>query len=308
MVCNYYHCILCSKCFRMLAGLSMHFRKLHAERYHQGEAERGGKKKRWDDGMLVRLAREKVRLKKLGVKFINQELHRSFPEYTMEAIKGQRNKERYAEPIAEEERRLENFGSQPNQTAVGLTKEKEKLQKIKECINLFILMGREIVQSEVIAFKRVLLDSTLERLFPAVRQGGRRMNNNKTMEDLETLPKMQMLFRDPKKLMGCILQNSLDVRQTVPASAKDYWTDLPSRESPEVPKYEDRHERLSCLMDPISKEEVALFLSRKASWAPGLDGWTWKAINHKTKELTALYNLSMYYRSVPARNGRHRTV
>ena len=114
--------------------------------------------------MLVRLAEKEVRLKKVGVKFINQELHRSFPEYTMEAIKAQRNKERYTDLIAEEERKLENFGSQPNQTAVGLTKEKEKLQKIKECINLFILMGREIVQSEVIAFKRVLLDYLGETL------------------------------------------------------------------------------------------------------------------------------------------------
>ena len=99
------------------------------------------------------------------------------------------------------------------------------------------------------------------------------------------------------------------MRQTVPASAKDYWTDLLSRESPEeVLEYEDRYERLSCLIDPISEEEVALFLSRKISGAPELDGWTLKAIKDKTKELTALYNLWMYYRSVLARVCESRTT
>ena len=77
--------------------------------------------------MLVRLAEKEVRLKKVGVKFIKQELHRSFPEYTMEAIKAQRNKERYTDLIAEEERKLENFGSQPDQTAVDSAKEKKEL-------------------------------------------------------------------------------------------------------------------------------------------------------------------------------------
>ena len=69
-----------------------------------------------------------------------------------------------------------------------------------------------------------------------------------------------MFFKDPKKLMNCILQDSLDIGQTIPDGAKEYWTDLLGRDSPEeAPDYEDRHDRISRLMDPITEEEVTRF-------------------------------------------------
>ena len=118
-----------------------------------------------------------------------------------------------------------------------------------------------------------------------------------------------MFFKDPKKLMNCILQDSLDIGQTIPDGAKEYWTDLLGRDSPEeVPDYEDRHDRISRLMDPITEEEVTRFLARKSKGAPGPDGLTWKAIKDKIKELTALFNLWLYFGAVPARVCEGRTT
>jgi len=100
--CTFRQCTPCGSAYSSLRGLSLHLRRSHEERYNQGEAEREVRKVRWDDGMLVRLAREEVRLKQQGVRHINQELQKCFPEYTIESIKGQRNKKiRYAQLLAE---------------------------------------------------------------------------------------------------------------------------------------------------------------------------------------------------------------
>jgi len=43
----------------ILGGLSLHLRRAHEERYHQGEAGREVKKLRWDNGMLIRLPKKR---------------------------------------------------------------------------------------------------------------------------------------------------------------------------------------------------------------------------------------------------------
>lgn len=100
--CNYHQCSLCRTAYATLAGISQHFRRKHSERYHQGEASRTTVKLRWTDGMMIRMAKEEAKLRKLGVRFVNQELQKLLPEYTIEQIKGVRNKKgRYTELLAD---------------------------------------------------------------------------------------------------------------------------------------------------------------------------------------------------------------
>jgi len=74
----------------------LHLRRAHKDRYHQREAKREVRKIRWDDGTLIRLAREDVRLKWHAVRYTNQELQKFFPEYTLESFKGQHKKASYS--------------------------------------------------------------------------------------------------------------------------------------------------------------------------------------------------------------------
>jgi len=110
--------------------------------------------------------------------------------------------------------------------------------------------------------------------------------------------------------MSGILQDSLEVKDSIPEGAEEFWTELLGRESPvDVPEYNDPHARLDGLMDPISEEEVVKYLSQKSSGAPGPDGLTWRMLKEdKVKELTSLFNLWLYLGSVPSRICERRTT
>jgi hypothetical protein len=64
--------------------------KKHAEVYHELNIPQPRVKARWDDEEYVLLAREEVRLARLGVKFMNKELRKVLPHCLLESIKGVR--------------------------------------------------------------------------------------------------------------------------------------------------------------------------------------------------------------------------
>jgi len=110
--------------------------------------------------------------------------------------------------------------------------------------------------------------------------------------------------------MSGILQDSLELKDSIPEGAEVFWTELLERESPvDVLEYNDPHARLDSLMDPILEEEIVKYLSRKSSGAPGPDGLTWRMLkDNKVKELTSLFNLWFYLGSVPPRICEGRTT
>lgn len=65
---GYHLCVMCSTGYRTQSGLSQHLRRKHSELYHREEARRGTVKTRWTHGMLVRLAKEEIRLKDAGAR------------------------------------------------------------------------------------------------------------------------------------------------------------------------------------------------------------------------------------------------
>lgn len=76
-------------------GLGVHSRSAHPVQYHQEDQEklegRVGKKKRWTDDEVYDMARRKTEITMSGnIENTNQELHRCFPERTIESIKGTR--------------------------------------------------------------------------------------------------------------------------------------------------------------------------------------------------------------------------
>ncbi|KAF6027085.1 hypothetical protein EB796_014611 [Bugula neritina] len=272
--------------------------------------------------MLVKLAREEVRLKQQGVRYINQELQKCFPEYSIESIKGQRNKKtRYAQLLAEEyanaDTVLETQTVQASTDSIVI----EELVAIRRQMDLSLIFGEEVTDMNV-AIDRGVLDTSLERLFPAVRKsnsGGANRQEVDLGDPSVTLTshrrrlykRVQRMFcRDRKRLMSGILQDSLEIKDSIPEGAEEFWTELLGRESPvDVPEYNDPHARLDGLMDPISEAEVVKYLSRKSSGAPGPDGLTWRMLKEdKVKEPTSLFNLWLYLGSVPSRICEGRTT
>jgi len=146
----------------------LHLRRAHEERYHQGEAGREVRKLRWDDGMLVKLARE-MRLKQQGVRHINQKLQRCFPERTVESIKGQRNKKaRYSQLLVEEYARLENRPeTQSVEVSPNLTAN-EELVTIKKHMDLSLIFEREIIDKDVIIDQNVL-DTPINKVSHSIK-------------------------------------------------------------------------------------------------------------------------------------------
>ncbi|KAF6027084.1 hypothetical protein EB796_014610 [Bugula neritina] len=234
--CTFHQCTPCGTAYSSLRGLSLHLRRSHEERYHQGEAEREVRKVRWDDGMLVRLAREEVRLKQQGVRYINQELQKCFPEYSIESIKGQRNKKtRYAQLLAEEyanaDTVLETQTVQASTDSIVI----EELVAIRRQMDLSLIFGEEVTDMNV-AIDRGVLDTSLERLFPAVRKsnsGGANRQEVDLGDPSVTLTnhrrrrrfykRVQRMFcRDRKRLMSGILQDSLEIKDSIPKGAEEF--------------------------------------------------------------------------------------
>ncbi len=73
---NIFVCSDCRKTYKTERGLSLHMRKKHAEVYHELNIPQPRAKPRWDDEEYVLLAREEVRLARLGVKFMNKGLRK----------------------------------------------------------------------------------------------------------------------------------------------------------------------------------------------------------------------------------------
>ena len=87
---NMFVCADCRKTYKTERGLTLHMQKKHAEVYHELNIPQPRVKARWDDEEYVLLAREEVRLARLGVKFMNKELRKVLPHHSLESIKGVR--------------------------------------------------------------------------------------------------------------------------------------------------------------------------------------------------------------------------
>ncbi|KAF6016937.1 hypothetical protein EB796_024746 [Bugula neritina] len=108
-----------------------------------------------------------------------------------------------------------------------------------------LIFGEEVTDENVVIDQGVL-DTSLERLFPAVRKvnsGGANRQEVDLGDPSVTLTshrrrrrlykRVQRMFcRDPKRLMSGILQDSLEVKDSIPEGAEEFWTELLGRESP----------------------------------------------------------------------------
>ena len=63
---------------------------MHEESFHAENIPEARAKARWDDEELVLLAREEIRLNKMGVKNVNRELMKVLPYRSLQSIKGVR--------------------------------------------------------------------------------------------------------------------------------------------------------------------------------------------------------------------------
>ena len=95
----------------------------------------GQRKARWNDGMMTRIAMEEAMLKMAGARYMNMELHKTFPEYTVEMIKGVRNKKiRYAELLAQETEKLHQ-GAQPSEEETSDMATSEDVENINRSVD-----------------------------------------------------------------------------------------------------------------------------------------------------------------------------
>nr|AFM44926.1 R2 protein [Eyprepocnemis plorans] len=92
-------CPLCQRSFTTVNGLGQHRRRAHPEVVN-AEIQTDRKKARWSKEELMRLAHAEARLVIEGCRFLNQELLKSFPDRTLDSIKGQRKGKAYRESVA----------------------------------------------------------------------------------------------------------------------------------------------------------------------------------------------------------------
>ena len=92
----------CPREFSTKIGLGLHKRKAHpAEFFEQEIGSCNSKKRRWTDYEVSELAHAEVDLLHLGVRFMNQELVKLFPERTLDSIKGKRKAQPYKTLVAQ---------------------------------------------------------------------------------------------------------------------------------------------------------------------------------------------------------------
>ena len=94
--------------------------------------------------MLTLLVREEAGLTMAGAMFINMELQKTFPDYTVETIKGVRNKkDRNSELLAQEMEKLQHSGAQLLVAETSDMAANDEIENIKRSINLSHILGRE---------------------------------------------------------------------------------------------------------------------------------------------------------------------
>ena len=89
-------CPFCPAEFTSKIGLGVHKRKAHPTLFFEQEVGASKPvKPRWSESEISNLAHAEVSLLMQGVKFVNQELVKQFPDRTLESIKGKRKAPAY---------------------------------------------------------------------------------------------------------------------------------------------------------------------------------------------------------------------
>ncbi|CAL7932882.1 unnamed protein product [Xylocopa violacea] len=90
----------CTRSFTTATGRGVHHRRAHQDWYDARTCTNvPAKKTRWNSEEEALLARKEAELVQSGVRFINQALHRAFPERSLESIKSHRKSASYKERV-----------------------------------------------------------------------------------------------------------------------------------------------------------------------------------------------------------------
>ena len=201
---------------------------------------------------------EEAKLKRSNKRFMNQELQKLFPEYTIESIKGVKNKKgQYAKLLAEEVWKLERETQLPGETESEDSEKVEKaLENIRVRIDLEHVLGRW-PRDEVLSRDQEIIDCLLESVFPvvAIVKRGARARAEENTEELPNKTKRKILYRkaqqmfekDPSKLFDHTVNDSLGAQQWMPEDAEPYWKELLCIESPKkVLEVKEKQEKPVC--------------------------------------------------------------
>lgn len=107
----------CGRSFTTKTGLGVHIRRAHPD-YRDAQIKPGVMKAVWSQEEILRLARKEAALTLAGVRFINQHLLESFPERTLESIKGRRKRADYKQLVADAVQRLSQEAAIDNAAAI----------------------------------------------------------------------------------------------------------------------------------------------------------------------------------------------
>ena len=308
--CGWHTCVICQKPYKTLSGLSIHLRSKHAVQYHQA-AVPVVHHQRWNYDTLSELARVELSLP-AGTKNINQQIRGQLPQYTIEQIKGARNKNKEYKNILEDLLLARSTTTDqdhqegpapsdtiPAHTAIEWQHITSKLPL--SCDPAACLTSQWLIDwSFAACFPPMWTPRATVRSRPPapVTETGRRARRRQYKET-------QQSFRKSKKTaVSNILNGDFTSAKTpLPPGTEAFWKDLFGTPSiPDTRKLGKRSNPLTETVAAITEEEVVNIIKKKASGSPGPDGWTWKLLKNTNKRvLLSFLNLWLAAGKIPSR-------
>ena len=280
-----------------------------------------------------------MRAEASGARFINLEIQAQLPQYTVEQIKGVRNKNKEYKPILNCVRAsmsgttaqlTENAGDEAEvdpppvdptlpdtDPPVSAGESSSFACKLLDAIDFDLLCGDMNLSSDPrrLVCQQWFLDRCYSTHFPAkeVRQKAEQ-NRNKNKKGKTKVPtrkqarrqlyaRVQKQFvKDKKQCVNSIIDGTYAEEHTcLPDGTAAFWREMFNTPSQPDSRKPVRLKPLDSLLRPIGVEEVQMVLRSKQKSSPGPDGYTWNELKKvKIELLISLLNLTLLSGRVPA--------
>lgn len=328
----------CDRSFPTIIGRGVHENRAHPDWYDQLKLHQQGvsTKERWSEEERRMLARREAELiKQGGIRFMNQELLKTFQGRTLEAVKKQRQKQDHKAAVEEYLAALETGpGSSSEDSNEYLSAEEEDTRDAPNRLADYLRMleplevegfatGRlnEICQiidegnkEEVGTVLALYLREIISKNKRPNKRPGRQRNpevggNSKKRRRAEYARAQDLWKKDPSLCVKRIINDQMDQEPGLPKELMEpFWKAVFTRDAAIAPTLPEPNEELDPLWAPVQVVEIRGAFPPSAT-APGPDGLKVKDLKKIPMEVLArIYNIFMWLGRLPEDLYLSRTV
>nr|AFO19997.1 R2 protein [Lepidurus couesii] len=331
MMSGTYVCTLCGRSFEKSVGLSLHTNRMHPEAYNKlKEAKKPVlKKARWSEEEVFLLAQKEAELSFIGgIKFMNIELHKIFPERELEGIKGQRKNPTYKAQVvsllaeireskANDSSSSSSSSSSCDSASLGISNWLEFLLALPKTSNQFQEGRLDRLISDALRGVDVLenLDAYLLEVFakPMAQNPCPKppppAKNSRERRDREYSRVQNFYKKNRSACINSILDGNTRSQNVIPGLTK-FWTETFEKNSPPDDEAPDQF----VADEPRDMYKWITFYEMSqdyldSSTAPGVDGFSAKQLRSMSpRVLNKILNLLLLSENLPNSFKMHKTV